>query len=182
MKRWVEIRDEIEKTRTERKSDWLNALIVQVKRAVDKEICAAFEPYRVKKTGRTIGVAPRAGVTTKAKKADIPAIALVGLHHLDDAKLAFQVLLTSDEKRVEQYTVSVAGTERSSGRAWYARIDLDALQGGNGPCSHPMLHSHVGVDPMEKNGQESRVPLPWLGPDEALAWIFATLEPRLEPA
>ena len=49
------------------------------------------------------------------------------------------------------------------------------------PCSHAMLHCHMGVDSLDKGGQDSRVPLPWLDPDEALAWVLATLDPRLEP-
>ncbi len=181
MTRWRELCDSIEKTRSQRKKEWLNALVVQVKRAADKEICAKFEPYRVKKTARTIELAPWAGVTTKAKKSDIPAIALHNLDAIDDAKLSFRVVLAADEKRIEQYTVSVVGKEKVSGRPWYVRVDLDAEQKGAGPCSHAMIHGHVGVDATEKGGQASRVPLPWLDPDDALAWIFATLKQQLEP-
>jgi hypothetical protein len=179
MTRWTELGDVIKKTRSERKKDWLNALVVQIRRAADANICAVFESYRIKKIGRTIEVAPRGGVTTKAKKIDIPAIALIDLDAIDDAKLSFRVILAADEKRLEQYTVSVTGREKASGRSWYVRVDLDDEQKGEGPCSHAMLHGHVGVDPAEKDGQESRVPLPWLDPDEALVWIFATLKRRL---
>lgn len=182
MTRWKGLRDTIEKTRAERKKDWVNALIVQVKCAVEKKVCAQFEPYRIKKTGRTIEVTPRDGVTIKTKKADVPAIALLDLPALEDAKLAFRVILRADEERIEQYTVSVVGKEKGSGRSWYVRVDLDAEQKGAGPCSHAMLHGHIGVDPMDKGDQESRLPLPWLDPDEALAWVFATLDRRLEPA
>lgn len=182
MTRWEELRAEVEKARAERRErDWVNLLIVQVKRAVQRKVCAEHEPFRIKKTGRTIEVRPRDGVTAKAVNADIPAIPLFGLDAIEDAKLTFRILLAADQKRVDQYTVSVVGKEKASGRSWYVRIDLDAEQKGEGPCSHAMLHGHFGVDPNEKGGQESRLPLPWLDPDDALAWVFATLDRRLEP-
>lgn len=182
MTRWEELLTHIDRKRTERKEKWLNALIVQVKRAAEQRICAEFEPYRVRKSGRTIEVSPRKdAMTLKTVKADVPAITLCDLPAIENAKLAFRVVLQDDERRIEQYTVSAVGTERDSGQPWYVRLDLDAEQKGNGPCSHAMLHCHVGVDPTNKGGQESRVPLPWLDPDEAVAWVLATLDPRLEP-
>src|ERR1700729_3719316 len=108
MTRWECLRQVIEKERVGRKQDWLNALIVQVKRAVKMKICADFEQYRIKKAGRTIDIAPRKdGVTMKTKKNDVPAIALLDLPTVEDAKLAFRVILQADEKRIEQYTLSV---------------------------------------------------------------------------
>lgn len=181
MKQWERLREVIKKERVERKKDWLNALIVQVKRAVELKVCDDFEPYRIKKIGRTIEVASRNGVTMKTKKNVVPAIALLDLPAVEDAKLAFRVILQTDEKRIEQYTLSVVGKEKGSNRPWYVRVDLDAEQRGEGPCSHAMLHAHLGADPLDKDGQESRVPLPWLDPDDALAWVLATLDRRLEP-
>ena len=182
MTRWSELAKTHSDARDQRRKDWCNALIVEVKRAIVKNICSPFEQYRIKQEHRMILVRPgRGGVTVKTKKNEVPAIALCNLPALDDAKLAFQVLLHPDQRRIEQYTMSVEGTERVSGRPWYARIDLDPEQRGSGPCSHGMLHAHVGMDPAEKDGQEARVPLPWLDPDEALAWIFATLDGSLEP-
>jgi hypothetical protein len=181
MTRWQGLRDSIESARKERKKVWENALIVQLKMAVEKKVCDKLEPYRIKRIGRTIELKPlKDGATMKAKKADIPAIALLNLPAIEDARLSFRVTLQADEKRVQQYTVSAVG-ERRSGRPWYVRVDLDADQKGEGPCSHAMLHCHMGVDSLDKGGQDSRVPLPWLDPDEALAWVLATLDPRLEP-
>jgi hypothetical protein len=179
--RWTEIHGAIEKVRDERKADWRNALIVQVKRAASAKVCSNMDPHRVKRAGRTIELAPCNDSVMKTVKAEVPAIALLNLPALDDAKLTFRVVLQADEKRIEQYTVSAVGKGKVTGRPWYVRVDLDDEQKGNGPCGHPMLHCHVGVDSSVKDGQESRVPLPWLGPDEAVAWILATLDPRLEP-
>jgi hypothetical protein len=62
------------------------------------------------------------------------------------------------------------------------RIDLDPEQRGAGPCNHPALHCHVGVDPDDRAAQQVRVPLPWLAPAEALDWLIATLISGSEPA
>jgi len=180
--RWVELRGLIDKARSERKKDWLGALTVLVKRAAEARVCETFEQYRIKKHGRTITLSPRdGGAIMKTRKAEVPAIALRNLPALDDTKLSFRVVLQRDEKMIAEYTASAVGREKSSGRSWYVRVDLDAEQKGDGPCTHAMLHCHVGVDPAEEGGQESRTPLPWLDPDEALAWILATLHPHMEP-
>jgi hypothetical protein len=182
MTRWEQLRGVIEKTRAERRKDWQKALVVQLRRAAEKKICAKTEAYRVEKTisGRLIELAPGRDGTTMQSIWPAPAIALVNLTALDDAKLSFRVTLRPDET-LEQYTVSVVGKEKASGRAWYVRLDLDDEQKGDGPCSHAMLHAHIGVDPADKAAQNSRVPLPWLDPDEAIAWILSTLDRRLEP-
>lgn len=181
MTRWTTLVESIEAARSERKEDWRNKLIVQVKRAVEMKMCAEFEPYRIKQSGRTIDVAKRDGATMRTRKGEVPAITFLDLPALEDARLAFRIALQRDKKRIEQYTFGVVGTERSSGRAWQARIDLDAEQKGGGPCCHAMLHAHVGAELADKGGQEARVPLPWLDPDEALCWLLTTLDPRLEP-
>jgi hypothetical protein len=115
------------------------------------------------------------------KIGEFNAIRLRNLPALDDAGLTFCIVL---DRRggLREYSVSAVGKERQSGRGWYTRIDLDPEQRGRGPCHHPMLHCHVGVDAAEKETQETRVPLPWLHPNEALAWILAAIHEKLEPA
>jgi len=92
------------------------------------------------------------------------------------------MILILQDGTLREYCVSLAGKDRKTGRGWYARIDLDPEQRGAGPCSHPALHCHVEEDPEADGVQESRVPLPWLLPDEALEWLLATAHPeKLEP-
>ncbi len=180
-RRWLELYEEIDGARGQKK-DWLNGLVVQVRRAAEKKLCATFEPYRIRPRGDVIEIAPRSdGATIQTQKAFVPAIALSELPALQNARMSFRVKLRADHKAIEQYTISVVGEERTSQRPWYARIDLDPQQRGQGPCGHPLLHCHVGVDHTEKNPQETRVPLPWLAPDAAVQWVLATLDPRFEP-
>ena len=179
MSRWADVRTDIDAARTGRKSDWCNALIVQIQRAVKIEACGRMAPYWVKRASTGIIEIAGGDAVMKTVKAEVPAMRLQNLPALDDALLTFRVVLQKDGKRVAQYTMSVVGTDKVSKKPWYVRIDLDPEQRGAGPCGHPMLHCHVGET--EKGGQETRVPLPWLGPDDALAWILATVEPKLEP-
>ncbi len=175
---WATLRASIESERATRTKDWTNALVRQVMRAARLGVCARTEQYRVRQRGRVIELSERGGATIQTVKKTVPAIAL-DVPTLVEAKLAFSVELSKDLRYVTQYTASVQGDDKQSGQRWYARVDLDPEQRGGGPCCHPLLHAHVGAS--SSGGVEARVPLPWLGPDQAIAWLLATIDPRLEP-
>lgn len=176
---WQALRQNIEASRDAGKLQWESEIIKTLGRAADAGLCEEYEKFRVKKRNHAIAIEPRAGVTMPAVKADVPAIALAELPNLADAKLAFRVALRRDG-RIEQYTMSVVGTDRNTLTPWYVRIDLDEEQKGQGPCGHPLLHAHVGSDPSNKEAQPVRVPLPWLAPHQALEWILSNVA-GLEP-
>lgn len=107
-------------------------------------------------------------------------LALEGSEALDDVRLRLSAEL-SPSKVLEAYSVGLAGTVRGGGASWYVRIDLDPVNLGRGPCSHAMLHCHVGDVPKGNALPEVRVPMPWLEPDEALAWLLTQVYEDLEP-
>lgn len=111
-----------------------------------------------------------------------PVLTLKKLEHLQPGAILSMSFL--QEKRsgiVLAYSVGLSGRTSGSGRPWYARVDLDQEQKGQGPCGHPNLHCHVGGDPEKDEEPQARVPLPWLAPDEALTWLLATVDQRFEP-
>lgn len=118
-----------------------------------------------------------------AKAADttagsFPAIELRNLTYLEDgAALSLSIDLDRRTKALIAYTVGIRG--KHNGMPWYARIDLSADPEGTGCCGHPLLHCHLGTDPDERFSP--RCPLPCLSPWEALDWLLATVDPRLEP-
>lgn len=126
------------------------------------------------------------------KLGDWPAIPLMNLEHIDNALLTLSV--TFDRHGLTQYSIQLCGTRRiASSPPWYARVDLDAVPKGVGLCSHALLHTHVGAtpdnddvpsdDPMrERKRFSTRVPMPWLAPIDALDWLLATVDRRLDPA
>lgn len=125
-----------------------------------------------------------------------PAIPLKDLEHIDEALLTLSV--TFDKIGVVAYSIQLRGRRRiADAPAWYARVDLDGIgadaKKGVGLCSHAVLHAHVGTtpesdhvpseDPLgERKRFSTRVPMPWLGPVDALNWLLATVDRRLEPA
>ena len=54
MTRWTDVRTDIDAARTERKSDWRNALIVQIQRAAKIEVCSRMDPFRVTSASKGI--------------------------------------------------------------------------------------------------------------------------------
>ncbi len=124
-----------------------------------------------------------------------PAIPLRNLEHIDEALLTVSV--TFDRIGVKGYSIQMLGKRRIAGTPpWYARVDLDGVDEpankGVGLCSHALLHTHVGTtpesdhlpseDPLGKRKRFStRVPTPWLEPVDALNWLLATVDGRLEP-
>jgi hypothetical protein len=130
-----------------------------------------------------------------AKVGDWPAIPLKDLEHIDDVLLTLSV--TFDRVGVKAYSIQLRGKRRiADAPPWYARVDLDGIGGekkGVGLCSHAVLHTHVGTTPEsdhvpsedpkgERKRFSTRVPTPWLGPVDALNWLLATVDRRLEPA
>lgn len=180
MTRWEVLRSEIESVRGRSKLPWETELIKALGRLTDKGFCDSHERYRVKRRNHAVEIEPRAGATMPTVKAHVPAILLKELPHLDEPKLAFRIALHRDG-RLEQYTMSLVGKDKSTGAPWYVRIDLDDEQKGEGPCGHPLLHAHIGSDPSNKHAQPVRVPLPWLAPHDALEWMLANVAPALEP-
>jgi hypothetical protein len=136
-----------------------------------------------------------------------PAIKLKNLAHLQDgAVLSLMVTLSERApKGICAYTLGLEGKSKTSGLAWYARIDLTKKPEGDGVCAHPLLHCHMGSKADEAGAPEGssppvtpqadvqtgskrrarifspRVPLPWLAPWEAVEWLLATVDPSLEP-
>ncbi len=53
-------------------------------------------------------------------------------------------------------------------------------KGGAGLGSHAWPHCHVGRTPSDKL-QQTRVPVPFIAPPDALAWVLATADSTLEP-
>jgi hypothetical protein len=87
---------------------------------------------------------------------------------------------------IRQFDVRATG-ERENGTPWVVAVHLsnDGAQKGQhgfGACGHAVLHCHVGPD-MDAV-PKVRVPLPALGPAEALDWVLSQLipTPRFEPA
>jgi hypothetical protein len=121
-----------------------------------------------------------------------PAIPLKGLEHIDEAHLTLSVTLA--KKRLEEYSIQLRGVRRIEPRTpWYARVDLDKVPKGVGLCSHALIHTHVGTTPETDNVPSNdpqgarkkfsaRVPMPWLAPVDALNWLLASVDRRLEPA
>jgi hypothetical protein len=126
-----------------------------------------------------------------AKIGKWPAIPLMNLEHIEDARLTLSV--TFDRGALSAYSIQLLGLRRiESSLPWYARVDLDDKPKGVGLCSHALLHTHVGTtpdsddvpsaDPMgECKRFSTRVPMPWLAPIDALNWLLSTVDRRLEP-
>ena len=113
-----------------------------------------------------------------------PAVLLRGLDYLDDgATLSMSIDL--ERETLASYSISIVGRKRDgnggSPASVYARIDLDDGPKGQGLCSHPLLHCHMGADPEPNDKLSPRAPLPWLHPADALDWLLSTVHPTLEP-
>lgn len=116
---------------------------------------------------------------------------LTGLVDLQTAELSVLGLVGKRGKHLHAFTVSVEG-KRKDGSTWMLAVDLpddretaktpDGDRQGLGACSHAAFHCHVGPD--RTTAPEVRVPLPALGPVEALEWVLSQLVPtsQFEPA
>lgn len=129
-----------------------------------------------------------------AKVGEWPAIPFVNLEHVDEAHLTLSA--TFDRAGLRSYSIQLRGKRRIAGAPpWFARVDLDGPDGpakGVGLCSHAVLHTHVGTTPESdhvpsedplgaRKRFSTRVPMPWLHPVDALTWLLATVDRRLEP-
>ncbi len=118
-------------------------------------------------------------------------VALKQIAGLDRAELSLMALGARDTHHLHQFTVMVEGT-RPDGSAWTLAVHFeddrttdknnDADRRGTGAGGHAAFHCHVGsgLDVAPK----VRVPLPALGPVEALEWVLSQLVPttKFEPA
>jgi len=191
---WHELKRHIEDRREERRANLsevqasLIARLIEIAdlRLCDREVVGWFTSERNKLTIST---------SAPAKLDDWPAIPLKNLEHIDEPLLTLSV--TFDKIGVRGYSIQLCGKRRIVGSPpWYARVDLDGVgestNKGVGLCSHALLHTHVGaslgddhvpsLDPRgERKRFSTRVPTPWLLPVDALNWLLATADRRLEP-
>lgn len=115
---------------------------------------------------------------------------LTGLADLETAEISV-LALVSKRGHLHAFTVSVEGM-RKDGTLWTLAVDLpddretsknpNGDRQGLGACSHAAFHCHVGPD--RTTAPEVRVPLPALGPVEALEWVLSQIVPtsEFEPA
>jgi len=112
------------------------------------------------------------------------------LSNLDSAELS--LMASADRNNhLHQFTVMVEG-KRTDGSAWSLAVHFeddqitaenkDADRKGLGAGGHAAYHCHVG--PGLDATPKVRVPLPALGPVEALEWVLSQLVPtsKFEPA
>lgn len=111
------------------------------------------------------------------------------LTRLADLEIAEITVLGLVSKRghLHAFTVSVEGM-RKDGTLWTLAVDLPddretsknskGDRQGLGACSHAAFHCHVGPD--RATAPEVRVPLPALGPVEALEWVLSQIVPTAE--
>ncbi|AUX29551.1 MULTISPECIES: hypothetical protein [Sorangium] len=109
---------------------------------------------------------------------------------LTSAELSLMAL-ADRSNHLHQFTVMVEG-KRADGSAWALAVHFEddrvteknpgGDRKGTGACGHAAFHCHVG--PGLDVAPKVRVPLPAVGPVEALDWVLSQLVPtsRFEPA
>ena len=109
---------------------------------------------------------------------------------LASAELSLMAL-ANRQNHLHQFTVMVEG-KRLDGSAWAIAVHFEddrlpekssqADRKGDGACGHAAFHCHVG--PGLGVAPKVRVPLPALGPVDALEWVLSQLVPtaKFEPA
>jgi hypothetical protein len=190
MSTWEALRQHVEKQRAEhrvRLTAVQKSLIGRLQEIARLGLCDSEVQGWFTTTQRELKVSDAAPV----RIGDWPAIPLRGLEHIDNACLTVSV--TFDRSGLKEYSIQLRGTRRiPTSPPWYARVDLDERPKGTGLCSHALLHTHVGTtpesddvpsdDPMGAHKRFStRVPMPWLAPIDALNWLLAAVDRRLEP-
>ena len=180
---WRKRASEIDDARTAipNRTDWRNRLLTTLRPLWESDHCSQSVQgwLRLSRNGNRSTITWSQNADGHARH---PSLQLFGLEHLEDGALLSVVVNVDEQAALLDYTVQIQGRCRGSRASWYARIDLDPDQRGGGPCSHPLLHCHVGADPEANEPPISRSPLPWLEPDEALEWLLATVHPALEPS
>jgi len=135
----------------------------------------------------------QAGDLVKWSIRDSGAVAPVPLRQISDLASAELSLMALADRRnhLHQFTVMVEG-KRADGSAWALAVHFeddrvtdknkDADRKGTGAGGHAAFHCHVG--PGLDVAPKVRVPLPALGPVEALEWVLSQLVPtaQFEPA
>lgn len=111
---------------------------------------------------------------------------LFGLPSLQDAHLTVLALLSRKVDHLHQFTAMIEGTT-PTGLPWAAAVHLEDDRAadeqdrkGGGACGHAAFHCHVG--PTLDHEPTVRVPLPAVGPADALDWLFSIVIPTWEPA
>lgn len=111
---------------------------------------------------------------------------LNGLPSLVHARLTVLALLSRRVDHIHQFTAMIEGTTMA-GLPWTAAVHFeddhatgDRDRRGGGACGHAAFHCHVG--PTLDHEPAVRVPLPAVGPADALDWLFSTVIPAWEPA
>lgn len=182
---WLKKRSEIEAARKsaakEKGIRWHNAIIATLKTLAeagfcDEQVVGWVKEQSAGRRRKTIEFSDNAD----GKVGDYSAVRVNKTAFLPDGALLRLLVETEQDGGVLSYAIGLQG--KSAQGPWYARICLDPEQRGQGPCGHPLLHCHVGLDPEHALSKDDvRVPLPWLTPVEAIEWLFAAVEPRLEP-
>lgn len=103
------------------------------------------------------------------------------LVHLPTAKLSVMALADRNN-HLHQFTVMVEG-KRADCTTWSLAVHFeddrvsernpDGDRKGTGACGHAAVHCHVGPD--LDTAPKVRVPLPALGPVEALDWVLSQI-------
>lgn len=111
---------------------------------------------------------------------------LTGLPSVRDARLTVLALLSRRADHVHQFTAMIEGTTPQD-LPWAAAVHLEddrdpdvGDRKGSGACGHAALHCHIG--PTLDHEPKVRVPLPGIGPADALDWLLSTVIPDWEPA
>lgn len=116
-------------------------------------------------------------------------LVLQNIPEIASAKLDVLVLCNPRTGHIHQLTITAKGQRSADGSLWTIAVHLaddrdlpDEDRQGLGACSHAALHCHVGPD--LDTSPAVRVPLPALGPAEALDWVISQVIPTrdFEPA
>lgn len=113
----------------------------------------------------------------------------VTLPDLREATLSVQLTTDTKGKHIHEFSAAVSGLTRADAR-WTVAIHLEDDRGvsnkkphpeqkGDGACSHAVMHCHVGPD--LDAFPKVRLPMPAMGPADALDWLLATVVPGFEP-
>lgn len=119
------------------------------------------------------------------------AESLAELEHLASAKLSLLALVDTKREHLHMFTAMAEATRHDGSSFAVAvhlpddresEVNVDGDRQGLGACGHAALHCHVGPD--LETGPVVRVPLPAIGPVEALEWVLSQLvqSPAFEPA
>ena len=183
MKFWADLYGAQQNARELSSSSWSSELRNRLKALSTKGHCDPSVPNRF--TNKTAGHLVEWSI--QAKGATVPA-ALRKIPDLISAELSLMALADRRRNHLHQFAIVVEG-KRADGSAWALavhfeddRVTKKSAEGdckGKGACGHAAFHCHVG--PGLEAAPKVRVPLPALGPVEALYWVITQLVPGSEP-